>query len=109
MNANLQFYDGMTLAEEIQEIYPSANDLISIRHLQPSYLVPVARLLSYGINKQVFGEYKPITLREMIDKNIERGVYDPAILEYYNDEEIARMDLIFIAPDENFILRRFRR
>ena len=29
----------------------------------------------------------------MIDKNIERGVYDPAILDYYDDEELARMDL----------------
>ena len=24
----------------------------------------------------------------MIDKNIERGVYDPAILDYYDDEEL---------------------
>ena len=40
----------------------------------------------------------------MIDKNIERGVYDPAILEYYNDEEIARMDPhIHQHHDEKFI------
>ena len=101
MNASLQFYDGMT-TEEIQEILiRSANDLISLEI--PNYQYAAARLLSYGINKQVFGEYVPITLREMIDKNIERGVYDPAILDYYDDEELARMDsYIHHTRDENF-------
>ena len=101
MNASLQFYDGMT-TEEIQEILiRSANDLISLEI--PNYQYAAARLLSYGINKQVFGEYAPITLREMIDKNIERGVYDPAILDYYDDEELARMDsYIHHTRDENF-------
>ena len=75
MNANLQFYDGMT-TEEIQEILiRSANDLISLEN--PNYQTAAARLLSYTVNKQVFGEFKPIPLKEMIDLNIERGVYDP--------------------------------
>ena len=101
MNANLQFYDGMA-TEEIQEILiRSANDLISLDI--PNYQFAAARLLGYGVNKQVFGRYEAITLREMIDKNIERGVYDPAILEYYDDEEIARMDsYIHHKRDENF-------
>jgi len=101
MNANLQFYDGMT-TEEIQEILiRSANDLISLDI--PNYQYAAARLLGYGVNKQVFGRYKAITLREMIEKNIERGVYDPAILDDYDDEEIERMDsYIHHKRDENF-------
>ena len=101
MNANLQFYDGMT-TEEIQEILiRSANDLISLDI--PNYQYAAARLLGYGVNKQVFGRYAAITLREMIEKNIERGVYDPAILEDYDDEEIERMDsYIHHKRDENF-------
>ena len=75
MNANLQFYDGMT-TEEIQEILiRSANDLISLE--VPNYQTAAARLLSYTVNKQVFGEFQPIPLKEMINLNIERGVYDP--------------------------------
>ena len=54
--------------------------------------MPLARLLSYGVNKQVFGEYPIITLKEMIVKNIERGVYDPQVLELYTDEEITKLD-----------------
>ena len=75
MNANLQFYDGMT-TEEIQEILiRSANDLISLEN--PNYQTAAARLLSYTVNKQVFGRFQPISLKELITLNIERGVYDP--------------------------------
>ena len=101
MNANLQFYDGMT-TEEIQEILiRSANDLISLE--APNYQYAAARLLSYGINKQVFGEYQPISLKEMIIKNIERGVYDPGILQSYDYSEIESLGAyIKHKRDENF-------
>ena len=101
MNANLQFYDGMT-TEEIQEVLiRSANDLISLDN--PNYQYAAARLLSYGVNKQVFGEYNAITLQENIDNNIERGVYDPEFLNVYSAEEIATLDsYIRHKRDENF-------
>jgi ribonucleoside-diphosphate reductase alpha chain len=101
MNANLQFYDGMT-TDEIQEVLVrSANDLISLD--APNYQYAAARLLSYDVNKTVFGRYEPISLREMIDLNIERGVYDPEILDQYTDDEIARLDsYIHHKRDENF-------
>jgi len=101
MNANIQFFDGMT-TNEIQEVLVrSANDLISLDN--PNYQFAAARLLSYGVNKQVFGEYKPISLFEMIQKNIDRGVYDPEILEKYTDDELARLDsYIHHKRDENF-------
>jgi ribonucleoside-diphosphate reductase alpha chain len=101
MNANLQFYDGMS-TEEIQEVLVrSANDLISLD--APNYQFAAARLLSYGVNKQVFGAYEPVSLRNMIEKNIERGVYDPEVLEKYTEEEIERLDsYIHHKRDENF-------
>ena len=101
MNANLQFYDGMS-TKEIQEILVrSANDLISLD--APNYQTAAARLLSYSINKEVFGRYESISLREMIDLNIDRGVYDKEILEWYSDEEIDRLDsYIHHKRDENF-------
>jgi len=101
MNANLQFYDGMSTAE-IQEIMVrSANDLISLE--SPNYQYAAARLLSYGVNKEVFGRYESVSLKEMIDLNIERGVYDAEILEKYTQEEIDRLDgYIHHKRDENF-------
>ena len=101
MNANLQFYDGMS-SKEIQEILVrSANDLISLD--APNYQFAAARLLSYGVNKEVFGHYAPISLREMIRLNIQRGVYDAEFLEWYTEEEIDRLDsYIHHKRDENF-------
>jgi ribonucleoside-diphosphate reductase alpha chain len=101
MNANLQFYDAMSTAEIQEILIRSANDLISLDN--PNYQYAAARLLSYGVNKTVFGRYEPIRLKEMIDLNIERGVYDAEILEKYSSEEIERMDsYIHHKRDENF-------
>jgi ribonucleoside-diphosphate reductase alpha chain len=101
MNANIQFYDGMS-TNEIQEILiRSANDLITLDI--PNYQFAAARLLLYPIYKEAFGQFKPITLQEVIDKNIERGVYDKAILEKYSSEEIKTLDkFIKHQRDENF-------
>jgi len=101
MNANLQFYDGMSTAEIQEILIRSANDLISLD--APNYQYAAARLLSYGVNKQVFGRYEPVTLAEIIEKNIERGVYDAEILELYSADEIRKMDMyINHKRDENF-------
>jgi ribonucleoside-diphosphate reductase alpha chain len=101
MNANIQFYDGMS-TEEIQEILVrSANDLISLD--APNYQYAAARLLTYGLYKQVFGEFNAKPFIEIIKANIARGVYDPAILDFYTEDEIARMDsYMHHKRDENF-------
>ena len=101
MNANIQFYDGMSTAEIQEVLIRSANDLISLD--APNYQYAAARLLSYGLYKQVFGQYNALSLEEMIRKNIERGVYDEEILEKYSLEEIQRMEsYIHHKRDENF-------
>jgi len=101
MNANIQFYDGMS-TDEIQEILVrSANDLISLD--APNYQFAAARLLSYGLYKQVFGQFESVSFIDIIKSNIERKVYDPSILDFYTEEEIARMDTyIHHKRDENF-------
>ena len=85
MNANIQFYDQMS-SNEIQEILVrSANDLISLDN--PNYQYAAARLLTYGLYKQVFKKFLAIPLKDIIKSNIDRGLYDPAILESYTSEE----------------------
>ena len=101
MNANLQFYDGMSTGEIQEILIRSANDLISLD--SPNYQFAAARLLSYGLYKQVFGQYQSLSLSDMIQKNISRGVYDPEILEKYTEEELDRLDsYIHHKRDENF-------
>ncbi len=101
MNANIQFYDEMS-TKEIQEILiKSANDLIGLD--APNYQYAAARLLLYGVYKEVFGQYDSVPLEDIINQNIERGVYDPEILKKYTSEELKKLDSIIKHDrDENF-------
>ena len=101
MNANIQFYNGMSTGEIQEVLVRSASDLINLE--TPNYQYAAARLLSYGLYKQVFGGYQTITLSQIIEKNIFRGVYDREILSMYSQEEIDKLDsYIHHKRDENF-------
>ena len=90
MNANLQFADGMS-TQDIQEILiRSANDLISLD--APNYQYAAARLLLWGVRKDVFGRFQTLPLSEIIDKNIKLGVYDPDILNQYSETELKKLN-----------------
>jgi len=95
MNSGLQFYDGITTKEIQKILVKSASDLISLEN--PNYQFVAARLLLFGIQKQVFNTkwkdseiYPP--LQDIINRNIEKGVYDDAILMSYTEEEIKQID-----------------
>ena len=95
MNSGLQFYDGITTKDIQKILVKSASDLISLEN--PNYQFVAARLLLYGIQKQVFNTkwkdseiYPP--LYDIIERNIAKKVYDPAILDMYTKEEIEQCD-----------------
>ena len=101
MNAGIQFSDGMTTTQIQDLLVRSANDLISLEN--PNYQYAASRLLLYGVYKEVYGGFEKLSLIEMIKKNIDRGVYDKAILDNYTEEEFSRLDsYIHHKRDENF-------
>jgi ribonucleoside-diphosphate reductase alpha chain len=95
MNSGLQFYDGITTKDIQQILVKSSSDLISLEH--PNYQFVAARLLLYRIQKQVFNtKWKDSTiyppLYDIIERNIEKKVYDKSILTMYTKEEIEQCD-----------------
>jgi len=95
MNSGLQFYDGITTKEIQKILVKSASDLISLE--SPNYQFVAARLLLFAIQKQVFNTkwkdseiYPP--LKDIIERNIEYGVYDDDILKWYKEEELETLD-----------------
>ena len=90
MNSGLQFYDGMP-TKEIQDILiKSAADLISLE--SPNYQYVAARLLLFQIRKDVFNtKWKDAEIyphiKDIVIRNINQGVYDDHIVNYYSDEE----------------------
>ena len=90
MNSNIQFYDGMTTKDIQNVLVRSANDLISLE--QPNYQYAAARLLLYDVRKEAHGQYEYTPLGALIKRNIDLGVYDPAILEQYTTSDIKRLN-----------------
>ena len=95
MNSGLQFYDGITTIDIQKILVRSASDLISLEN--PNYQYVAARLLLFGMQKQVFNTkwedttiYPP--LHELIERNIAQGVYDENILFAYTKEEVDECD-----------------
>jgi len=95
MNSGLQFYEGITTREIQSILVKSAHDLISTE--SPNYQFVAARLLLFAIQKQVFNTkwkdseiYPP--LKEIVERNIEQGVYDASILDAYTEEEFDKIN-----------------
>ena len=95
MNSGLQFYDGIT-TQEIQKILvKSASDLISLE--SPNYQFVAARLLLFAVQKQVFNTkwkdaeiYPP--LRDIVERNVDKGLYTKDLLDDYTEEEYTKLD-----------------
>lgn len=90
MNADLQFHDGMTTADIQEILVRSASDLISLD--KPNYQYVAARLLLYGLRKDVFGQFDYIPLIDLVKRNAALGVYDKSIIEAYSAEEWETLD-----------------
>ena len=55
MNSGIQFYDGIETSEIQQILVRSAADLIDLENL--NYQFVAARLLLFGLRKEVFGQF----------------------------------------------------
>jgi ribonucleoside-diphosphate reductase alpha chain len=90
MNANIQFYDGISTRDIQHVLIKSANDLITLEN--PNYQYAAARLLLYDLRKQATGDYEYMHLLKLIIRNIRLGVYDKTILDKYNKTEIKKIN-----------------
>ena len=90
IKSQIQFYNGIS-SKEIQEtLIKAAADLISEE--TPNYQFVGGRLINYGLRKEVYGSFEPCTVKELVERNIEKGFYDPELITYYNDDEWDKID-----------------
>ena len=90
MNADLQWYNGIS-TDEIQNILiRSATDLINLD--TPNYQYVAARLLLFSIRKQALGQFNYIPLKDLVKRNTDKGVYDTAIYDWYDPKELDVLD-----------------
>jgi len=90
LKANIQLYDKIP-ADNIHELLiKSAAELISEQ--TPNYQYVAARLISYKIRKDVYGQFEPWSLVDLVIENVNKGVYDGDIMVKYTRDELMELD-----------------
>jgi ribonucleoside-diphosphate reductase alpha chain len=101
IKSHIQFYNGIETSAIQETLIKSAADLISEE--TPNYQYVAGRLINYHLRKQVYGDYTPWPLIELVRKNVEAGFYDTGLLAAYTEEEWTTLDsYIKHERDENF-------
>ncbi len=96
IKAHPHFYDGIT-TREIDEITLRAIvDLIDVEqnpdvgHVNYQYVAGRQRLSM--LRKDVYGDYNPPSLYEIVKKNVSVGLYTPELLEWYSEDDWNKME-----------------
>ena len=94
INSGIQFYDGITTSEIQEILVKSASDLINLDI--PNYQFVAARLLLFGLYKQVFGDGWKNSFhnlsKHLWDHSGKDGVYDPDLHFKYSKDEWDKLD-----------------
>ena len=93
IQSGIQFYDGITTGEIQEILVRSASDLIDLD--SPNYQFVAARLLLFGLYKQVFGAdwNKGFPhVHEHLVLGAHEGIYDSELSDKYSDEEWDKID-----------------
>ncbi|MBL6771481.1 MAG: ribonucleoside-diphosphate reductase subunit alpha [Rhizobiales bacterium] len=90
LKANIQLYDKIPAYDIHELLIKSTAELISDH--TPNYQFVAARLISYKMRKEAYGDYEVPSLWVIINRNVQLGVYDKEILNIYTDEEIQELN-----------------
>lgn len=101
IKSHIQFYNGISSAEIQETLIKSAADLISEE--TPNYQWVAGNLINYHIRKEVYGDFNPWHILDIVKQNVEKGFYDPELLTSYTEEEWEKING-FIKHDRDFTI-----
>jgi len=99
MRANVQIYEKMDSVKIHDLLIKSSAELIT--ETTPNYQTVAARLINYKLKKIVYGNKTPWPLIDIINHNIDAGVYDSDILNKYSESEIDYINNYIINHDRD--------
>jgi ribonucleoside-diphosphate reductase alpha chain len=101
------FFDGITTREIDELTLRAVVDLIDVEtnpetgHTNYQYVAGKQRVSM--LRKDVYGQYQPLPLYEIVKRNIEVGLYTSDLLEWYSEDEWEKLDkIIDHEKDENY-------
>jgi len=107
IRTQLHFYDGISTQEIDGITLRAIVDLIDVEsnpdvgHTNYQYVAGKQRLSM--LRKDVYGDYQPPHLYEIVKKNVATGLYTPELLEWYTEDDWNRMnDILDHAKDEQY-------
>jgi ribonucleoside-diphosphate reductase alpha chain len=107
IKAQPHFYDGISTREIDELTLRAVVDLIDVEsnpdigHTNYQYVAGKQRLSM--LRKDVYGNYRPPRLYEIVKKNISVGLYTPELLNWYSEAEWDKMDeIIDHEKDEHY-------
>lgn len=101
IKSKVQFYNNIKTSDIQETLIKSAADLISEE--TPNYQYVAGRLINYHIRKQVYGDYQPWKLLDLVKKNVAAGFYTDELLNAYTDSDWQELEsAIDHVRDENF-------
>ena len=105
IKAQMHFYDGISTREIDGVTLRAIVDLIDVEsnpdvgHTNYQYVAGKQRLSM--LRKDVYGNYQPPHLYDIVKKNVTTGLYTPELLEWYSEDDWNRMqDMIDHSKDE---------
>jgi len=90
LKSQIQFYDGITSEEIHETLISSAAELISEE--TPNYQYVASKLINFDLRKRAYGHYEPWTIKEVVERGVAKGFYNPDLLSEYTDEDWAFME-----------------
>ena len=90
IHSQVQFFDGIKTSDVQETLIKSAADLISEE--SPNYQWVAGRLINYHLRKMVYGQFDPCHLKDLVERNVEKGFYDSQILESYSKSEFNKLN-----------------
>jgi ribonucleoside-diphosphate reductase alpha chain len=107
IRAQIQFHDGISTNTIDELLLKAMVDLIDesenndINNVNYQYVAGRQRVSM--LRKEVYGNYTPPRLYEIVKRNVELGMYTPELLEWYTEAEWDIIDLfVDHAKDENY-------
>ena len=90
IKSQIQFYNGMTTKEIQETLIKAAADLITEE--TPNYQYVGGRLINYALRKEVYGNYTPSSVKELVERNTANGFYDTELVTKYTDDEWEKIN-----------------
>lgn len=105
IRAQIEFYDGITTTSIDKLIINAAVGLINDPDVgNHNYQIVAGRLKNNVLRKEVYGQYEPTRLYELVKANIIKGFYTTELLEWFTETEWDELEsYIDYEKDNNYV------